>query len=539
MPFVGEIAAAHRLENTMRRLQKRRLGLSLLFVAMVTVCGCEDVSRSNPQPSPAPQSKVTVEKPEPTPSVAAQESAKESWQVIYLGTSRIGYVHSTAETITRDGRKLERTSTVTHMTIKRFGQTLKIEVLLESEAAQDGELVSFVQETKNPPAGSTRVVGQVQGDKLLLKTTVAGRTTEQELAWEKGVKSPSYETQTLAENPLKPGESRSFDVFLPELKKKATVTMTAGAMESVNLFDIAPGQLMRIETTNSILPTTTVSWVDEKGNTLKSETELLGLVMTSYEVTKEEALKEIDGGELDIAVGSLVKVEPIPKGHGTRKVVYQITTPGEDPAEFFVADAIQSIKRISDETIELTVAPPALPVDAKIVDAKPEFLESSLFLQCADQRVIEHADKAAGEETNPAEIARRMEKYVSKTLTNKNFSTAMASAAEVAERLEGDCTEHAVLLAAMLRAKKIPSRIAVGLVYIEHNHSFGGHMWSEAWLDGKWVPLDATLGRGGIGGAHIKMAQSSFSDDGPAPVLSFLPMMKVLGKMEIKVIESE
>jgi transglutaminase-like putative cysteine protease len=132
-----------------------------------------------------------------------------------------------------------------------------------------------------------------------------------------------------------------------------------------------------------------------------------------------------------------------------------------------------------------------------------------------------------------------MEKYVSKTLTNKNFSTAMASAAEVAERLEGDCTEHAVLLAAMLRAKMIPSRIAVGLVYIEHNHSFGGHMWSEAWLDGKWVPLDATLGRGGIGGAHIKMAQSSFSDDGPAPVLSFLPMMKVLGKMEIKVIESE
>jgi hypothetical protein len=35
------------------------------------------------------------------------------------------------------------------------------------------------------------------------------------------------------------------------------------------------------------------------------------------------------------------------------------------------------------------------------------------------------------------------------------------------------------------------------------------------------------------------MAQSSFSDDGPAPVLSFLPMMKVLGKMKIQVIASE
>ena len=91
----------------------------------------------------------------------------------------------------------------------------------------------------------------------------------------------------------------------------------------------------------------------------------------------------------------------------------------------------------------------------------------------------------------------------------------------------------------MLRAKKIPSRIAVGLVYIEKSHQFGGHMWSEAKLGDQWVPLDATLGRGGIGGAHIKMANSSFADDGPAPVLSFLPMMKVLGTMKIKVIESE
>ncbi|MBT4863987.1 MAG: transglutaminase family protein [Planctomycetaceae bacterium] len=528
----------------MHRFKKYRLGLCLLFVAIVAATGCGDVSQPVPPPSPPKQVEAPVETnpvktDEPIPVSLAQESETESWQVIYLGETRIGYVHSTSEEITRDGRKLEQTSTETHMTIERFGQKLKMQILLENVAAEDGELVSFVQETKNPPANSTRVVGQVAGDKLLLKTTIADRTTEQELPWEKGLKSPAYEAQSLAENPLKPGESRSFDVFLPELKKKATVTMTAGNMESVKLFDGTSQDLMQIKTTNTVLPTSTRSWIDEKGNTLKTETDLLGLVMTTYEVSEEEAVKAIAGGELDIAVGSLIRVDPIPKGHGSRKVVYQITTPGEDAAEFLVADKTQSVKRISDETIELTVAPPALPENAKVVEAKPEFLESSAFLQCTDENVIEHADKAAGEETDPVEIARRMEKYVSTTLTNKNFSTAMASAAEVAKNLEGDCTEHAVLLAAMLRAKKIPSRIAVGLVYIERSHDFGGHMWSEAWLDGKWVPLDATLGRGGIGGAHIKMANSSFSDDGPAPVLSFLPMMKVLGKMKIKVVDSE
>jgi transglutaminase-like putative cysteine protease len=124
-----------------------------------------------------------------------------------------------------------------------------------------------------------------------------------------------------------------------------------------------------------------------------------------------------------------------------------------------------------------------------------------------------------------------MEQYVYKELKKKNFSTALASAAEVAKSLEGDCTEHACLLAAMLRVEKIPSRVAVGLVYAERFGAFGGHMWTEAWLDGKWVPLDATLGKGGIGAGHIKLADSSFADEGPSPVTSFVPLMNMLSNV--------
>ena len=41
-----------------------------------------------------------------------------------------------------------------------------------------------------------------------------------------------------------------------------------------------------------------------------------------------------------------------------------------------------------------------------------------------------------------------------------------ATAAEVARSREGDCTEHAVLLAALARARGIPARVAMGLVYV-------------------------------------------------------------------------
>ena len=88
----------------------------------------------------------------------------------------------------------------------------------------------------------------------------------------------------------------------------------------------------------------------------------------------------------------------------------------------------------------------------------------------------------------------------------------------------------------MLRTQQIPSRVVVGLVYAERFGAFGGHMWTEAWLDGQWVPLDGTLGAGGIGGGHIKLADSDLADEGPAPVTSFLPLMNLLADVKIRII---
>ena len=88
----------------------------------------------------------------------------------------------------------------------------------------------------------------------------------------------------------------------------------------------------------------------------------------------------------------------------------------------------------------------------------------------------------------------------------------------------------------MLRAQQIPSRVAVGLVYVEKFSAFGGHMWTEAWLDGKWVPLDGTLGLSGIGPSHIKLADSDLSDPGQAPVAAFLPLMNLLSQVKIEVV---
>ena len=51
--------------------------------------------------------------------------------------------------------------------------------------------------------------------------------------------------------------------------------------------------------------------------------------------------------------------------------------------------------------------------------------------------------------------------------------------------------------------------------------------------------LNATLGRGRTGAAHLKMSDSSLADNAPAPFATFLPLLEVLGTMKIEVVSSE
>jgi len=72
------------------------------------------------------------------------------------------------------------------------------------------------------------------------------------------------------------------------------------------------------------------------------------------------------------------------------------------------------------------------------------------------------------------------------------------SALETLARRGGDCTEAAVLLAALGRAAGIPTRVASGLVYArDAYHGVGNvftpHSWVIAYVDGEWRSFDAAL----------------------------------------------
>ena len=63
----------------------------------------------------------------------------------------------------------------------------------------------------------------------------------------------------------------------------------------------------------------------------------------------------------------------------------------------------------------------------------------------------------------------------------------------------------------------------------------GFHMWTEVWMKDRWIPLDATLGKGGIGAAHLKLAHSSLADGEEHLVL--LPIVNVVRQVEIEILD--
>ncbi len=88
-------------------------------------------------------------------------------------------------------------------------------------------------------------------------------------------------------------------------------------------------------------------------------------------------------------------------------------------------------------------------------------------------------------------------------------------ASVVARRLEGDCTEYAVLTASLARRAGLPARVAEGVALIEgpDGPSGMGHAWAEILEDGRWAVADAALV--GLPGQVTYLPYGVLEDEGP------------------------
>lgn len=206
----------------------------------------------------------------------------------------------------------------------------------------------------------------------------------------------------------------------------------------------------------------------------------------------------------------------------------------------------QTVEQISGNELLVTLLRPRLPPETEIQRAfstrksgiDPACTAASRWITSDNEDVKRMGIIAAGGTSIPSEKCRRLTLHVRKHMRVSSFSTSMQPASAIIRNMRGDCTEHAVLLSTLMRAQGIPSRVVVGFIYVPNPPSFAPHMWTEAFLDGKWMPFDSTVGPDRIGLTHLKVTDSALSDEVGSGTVLFIPLLSFLGRATIDVAPS-
>jgi transglutaminase-like putative cysteine protease len=479
-----------------------------------------------------------------------QEQGKlvlDLWDVAYLLGNKSGFVRTRVHLHDVDGQKYFRTSAEMNLTVKRFKDTVQLRALTGTDETADGR-VTGVFMRQQLGAGKTLVLnGKVVGKELQL--TLDGKHALKPAPWDDKVVGLYRQQRLFQERRVKPGDKFSYRSFEPTVNLVVTTHVQVKDYEFVAFPGGKKQKLLRVEARpekiEGVQLPTMVAWLGADLMPLRTQIEVPGLgQIVLYRTTREFASSPGSLATLtDIGDSQLVKLNRrLPAGYGTREAVYRVTLKGEeDVGTVFPQDERQQVKGVKGQAVDLQIRSARGPGEgdpkAKIGD---EFTQSSYFINCDDAKVKEHARKAVGSERDPWKKALRIEKWVHDHMRVTSYE-ALATADHVARTLEGDCTEFAMLTAAMCRAEGVPSRTAIGLVYadVKGRPVMAFHMWTEVWIRGKWVGLDATLGHGYVGATHLKITDHSWH--GRRDLAPLLPVIRVLGKgkMTIEIVSSQ
>ena len=458
------------------------------------------------------------------------------YAAVFADGSKIGYMmHQRIVT----GGQVHTTETM-HLTIARGGVVLPIGVQSTTIETTDGEPIRF-EYAMDAGLMKQKTRGTIRPDgRLEVVAEMMGTTQKQVLPWPKGALMSEGLRLLELKTELKEGESFTATVFEPSLLSAIEATVTVGPVVEVDLL----GRVVRLTETTVVMQTpsgqvVTKAYVDEDLNTFKSVTEMLGMRLEIIACDKTFALSPNDVVDfLDkMLVPSPQPLEPT----AAKAMVYHIVPTQSDHGLQFPATDYQQVDKAADGSYRVTVRTKPIPTgqtfpykgkDAELLEA----LKPTTYLQCDQEAIQDLARQAVGSVRDAGQAAKKIEAFVDQYVSGKNLSVGYGTALEVVASRQGDCTEHAVLTAAMCRAIGIPARVVFGLVYVDEflgrEHVFGGHAWAEAWVGDTWVGLDATRSAQGFGPGYITLAR------GHGDPKDFFGMIHTLGYFRIAKIES-
>lgn len=476
------------------------------------------------------------------PQDPPQGEFESIWHVVSLAGQRTGVMHLRRE---RTGDIIETTQ-VAHFKLKRAGATVEIRTRRVDVETVSGEANGFRTEQD---FGGQRVVqtGTIRNGKLRVVTQQGDASTETEHDWDPRGRLAWGAFVQQRQAGLRDGTTLTTYEFNPEVslatpaevvrtiagrERVATPALTADAVRAAVVMRLPGGGELRSE-----------EWYDENLRPLRMRFDMLGQPFEATLTTRDDAGKEIDAAE--VFVGALLPAGRAIDAEKARRVVLRLTTRDDMPLEL-PTTPMQSVRKLPGGRYEVTVTrlDHAALRDARVTTDSAEAracLRATVFANSDDQQVRAMADEALRglPADKPLALVDALRRHVTTEVREKTLSVAFGTAGDVARSRAGDCSEHAVLLAAMCRARGIPARGVLGLVYVPRfaarDNVFGFHMWTQVLLDGQWVDVDAALRQTDVDPTHLALA-TTILDEADFGAAALLPFMHALSTLKLEVV---
>jgi hypothetical protein len=477
----------------------------------------------------------------------------EEWVLVVLGGKTCGFGSTvTTKTDTPSGPQF-LTSHQEQFVVKRLGTTLKITDTTKVTEDADGGVLSFDEVSDS--GSKVESSGVRDGDYMAVSSR--GQTQRFYLP-RLAALGPEAVRRLSNAVALQPGQHFSFDTFDPDYPQAVVVEKGEVAGEETRDVRGVQRKVWKLTSEVSYMPgLLSTMWVDDQNNDVESLTVVPGLGdLHEYVTDRAECMKQPEGAE--IFAGSLITPDrALPSPHDLGRAVYRLVP--LDPSQKLKLWDGEEQRVVSSQPgsceVEVT-APRYTAADAtwELPHADTpdlhRYLQASAYLEVDAPEIQDLARQAVGSEKNPVLAAQRIEDFVRGYITKKDLNVGFGSAEETAKSREGDCTEHAVLCAALGRAAGLPTRCVVGFGYVPpgdmeptianttdaNTGIFGFHMWAEAWIGpDEWVPMDAALDGFDVG--HIAITKSALEEVNPIVDLN-VPVLQLMQSLKIEIVKT-
>lgn len=457
------------------------------------------------------------------------------WFALLLEDDKIGHYKIARHAYEEAGTVTTKLSL--SMQLTRAGTVVKVNTTEESVETSNGKPLRF-SATEQQGDHQISVEGKIDDQGMVdILVKNGGESSKLQQKWPQD--ALLFEGQRL--KAVEKGEVKGTQYLTNEYliiamtNQKSQVTV--GETKAVNMLgkSMSLTEVTReIETKNGNIKVSTL--VDDQHYLYKMVMPYLDSELHIVAVTEEVALG-VDQ-QVDIFNKSFTH-SPVPVTADDTKAQlnYRIMT-NSDRVRFSPSDE-QKVSRLENGEVKLQITPikntkgtfPYRGQDPELLG----YLASNVYVQSGSEKIKVLANHAVGSSDNATKAAYKLERFVRNFISEKSLNVGYATALEVLNSREGDCTEHALLLVAMLKAIGIPARVATGVVYMdefaEQQQAFVPHAWAQAYIDGQWLSFDAALP--GFTSGHILLGY------GNGAPLDFFNVTNTLGNFEITHISSQ